>query len=936
MRKDVVGSVVAVWVVVGGATGRAEDVYLKAPITELRLKRETLPEEGGGSQSPEELSLAWRSGPAYVNLLGGGGEAYLRLQGDATELRLRLESPRDVTGRISFPGVRSNATLSVEFSLPSSNARSATRTEFLEAKEWHYGNLSALGLPGAAWFRFQADLARKELDPNASAPASAESPASAWRRPRESELEQTFDIFSGGRALSENLQLDRALRNAEGGKPAVEASVDVSTLEGISTAAIDWKPLVNGLKPALDPLASLIPADQHAVFFASFQAMVDLLDEAEKHGTPVLELLESRSEDSLTKGRYEQQMLLGMSDLGRLLGPAVVASVACTGSDPYLRMGSDVAVLFETRAAEVLKGFVEAKQTAALKANATAKKLQGDVEGLKYTAVVSADRSVSSYLAVQGSTVIVANSIAQLQRIAEVSAEKRASLAASDEYTYFRSRYRRGEGDENAFLILTDATIRRWCSAVSRIADSRRVRARAALSALTAERVRELSEGTAKEGPIETNLIVPGGGAFRMTASGPVSETYGSLDFMTPIAELTVSKATEAEATAYRRFRDTYQRNWRQFFDPIAIRFSVRKEKLGVDMTVLPLIAGTEYREFIDFTKGGEIKSRHGDPHPESLLHVALGINPQSRLLQMAGGFASNMVPGLKSSPFAWLGGSISIYADQDSRWTTLARQMAKEGRVDEMQTLPNLPVAVHFEVKDGLGVTAFLTAFRAFLEQSAPGQTLWETRNHNEVPYVRVGPTESAVRDVDAPRDMAVYYAVGEGALVVTLNEELLKRSIDRRLARRAARKELKGDAPGETASPWLGTNLAMKADRKALDVVTGLLREDLTRSVREKSWASLPILNEWRRLFPKEDPVRVHEKLWGARLVCPAGGKYVWNEAARTMESTVCGHPAAPRGGDALPGALLDLRSASLGVTFEQSGLRARAEIERKAGAK
>lgn len=115
---------------------------------------------------------------------------------------------------------------------------------------------------------------------------------------------------------------------------------------------------------------------------------------------------------------------------------------------------------------------------------------------------------------------------------------------------------------------------------------------------------------------------------------------------------------------------------------------------------------------------------------------------------------------------------------------------------------------------------------------------------------------------------------------------------------------------------------------------MVAGLTREDYARSVREKSWANLLILNEWRRLFPKEDPVRVHARLWGTRLLCPAGGKYVWNAEAHTMESTACGHPWAPKGGDTLPNALLDFQSGSLGVTFEKDGLRARAVMERKPG--
>ena len=47
----------------------------------------------------------------------------------------------------------------------------------------------------------------------------------------------------------------------------------------------------------------------------------------------------------------------------------------------------------------------------------------------------------------------------------------------------------------------------------------------------------------------------------------------------------------------------------------------------------------------------------------------------------------------------------------------------------------------------------------------------------------------------------------------------------------------------------------------------------------------------------FPDRDPVAVHREVWGVTLVCPGGGKYVWNAKYGTMESTVYGHPGRRR---------------------------------------
>ena len=40
-----------------------------------------------------------------------------------------------------------------------------------------------------------------------------------------------------------------------------------------------------------------MPADQHAIFFRSFAAMTQMMDEADTNGTPLLQMFEPRSED---------------------------------------------------------------------------------------------------------------------------------------------------------------------------------------------------------------------------------------------------------------------------------------------------------------------------------------------------------------------------------------------------------------------------------------------------------------------------------------------------------------------------------------------------------------------------------------------------------------------------------------------------------------
>ena len=54
-------------------------------------------------------------------------------------------------------------------------------------------------------------------------------------------------------------------------------------------------------------------------------------------------------------------------------------------------------------------------------------------------------------------------------------------------------------------------------------------------------------------------LHVPDAGDFMIEPSGVRSTTYGTLEFLTPIAELKIEKVTPSEAEMYSRWRDGYQ-----------------------------------------------------------------------------------------------------------------------------------------------------------------------------------------------------------------------------------------------------------------------------------------------------------------------------------------------------------------------------------------
>lgn len=939
-------SALAVAALAGPARAPADDAYYYLPLTKLELTEGSLPKAEGTPdwryyqrrEHMEAYAALDAPGEAYVSYEAPGpwaatfsGSAETRAERD-DRLAVRAAEGRDVTGRLFLPKSDWSGYAVVKFKVPASAADAGAKRRFLQVKADHYQQLVNRDVPGGAWFRYQLRQTQRALGQiPAEGPGAPRQPMRTWNR--FDNVDATFELFTGGRAVSENLQLDRVLLPGRQN----EETVPIDSIEGITVREIDWKRLIEGKTPRLDPLAAKVPFDQHVVFFPTFRAALDMSDETKEVGDLVFQMAEPRSTDAQVFPRYQKQLCLTVSGLARLLGPRVARSVAMTGSDPYFPTGTDAAVLFESPEPAMLQQLVLAQVSMKAQAQKEAKPVSGEAAGVPYKGFRSPDRSVCSYVARVGSVVVVTNSLGQLERLAAVANGEVKSIASLDEYVFFRSRYPlAGDGpetrpaaeEETAFVFLSDATIRRWCGPKWRIATSRRTRDAAVMAELQASQLDRLVEGKVQAGPLYTELPIAQQGELRLTPEGVVSSALGTLDFMTPIAEMPLDRVTKAEAEAYDRWRRGYQSNWQWAFDPIGLRMDVSKKRIAADLTVMPLIVGTEYRELVSVSRGAKFAPDAADPH-DALGHFTLAINKDSEPMRQAANFARMMAQGVRVEPLAWLGSHVSVYVDEDPVWDELAKLKPDERDKFLEKNFWRLPVAFRADVSSGLRLTAFLTAFRAFVDQTAPGMTAWESLSYKDQPYVKVTPTERARREEEGLKNLAVYYAASGESLLVTLSEPLLKRAIDRQLARDEVK--AKGEKPPVPERPWLGESVGFQAERKLLEVAAALSRREYQDMMQRRAWSNLPVLNEWKRRYPDQDPVKLHARFWQTELVCPGGGKYVWNDQWQTMESTVYGHPGEPREGPPAPPLLGQVRRGNFGLSFEEQGLRARVVLER-----
>ena len=802
--------------------------------------------------------------------------------------------------------------------------------EFLAYRINRYRWLQDLQVPGAAWYRHNLSKDGKRLTEITKKPHPHTHINRQVSRPsQKNELENSMELFSGGRAISENLQLDRELRLSS---EEQNQTILISSLPGITIDEIPWQEWIKGEKPALDPITSILPHDQHALIFPSYTSMLEVLDEVTQRATPWLRMSEQKAESARSKEKYSQQLCLPMDELSRILGPELISSVAITGSDPFIRTGTSFTVIFEAKQKQALVAALAVRRMEAHNNHKGSKMVNGEIPQSNknhYQGLTTRDRSIRSFVASFDNFVVVTNSVSQLTRIAKVFDHRSNSLQSLDEYRFFRQRYPIiPQTKEDAFLIITDATIRRWCGPEWRIGASRRTRAASAMAEIQAR----------KESGSQLNTEeFPELGRVSFINGRVQSSRFGNLAFLKPVNELNIKKVTLAEKKAYAFFRDRYQSHWSRYFDPICAQISIEDGKINGDLSIIPLIGGTDYRQMIQMAGDVKLNSESGDPHPETVFHWVSAIDMNSPRFKQADNFAAIVAPSLGAGAFGWVGESFSVYLDDSSFFSNMEDAFLQGGvkGVEDFseKNLGRIPLGLNVEIRNPFKLTAFLAGLRVWVEQTAPGMTTWKSHSYKGQGYMKIAPAnglesrsafggaEKLIKEGSAP--VALYYVPTAKLLTVSLSEEMIQQAIDRMLLQR-------GGNPSPNKAEWNGLSTALHMSSAIPSVLSFSLGHETANRLQRKSWSNLHALNEWRILLKQKTPLAYHQNIWQTELSCPGGGKYQWNEKFKTYESSIYGHPADPKAPQdfSVFGSFKDVK---FGIDFQNNGLRVRAGIEK-----
>ena len=432
--------------------------------------------------------------------------------------------------------------------------------------------------------------------------------APAWVRRQVGDPEhRLYEITTGADALTEALQLHRLLRPES--RPGGKRTVPIADVAGVTTPEQPWDGMLRGKKPAPEALARLIPHDNYYVRFRDLRKFIDFGELLDQWGTNILRVYEMKCRDYQLRERYERQLCLKSTALGKLLGPTLVKGLAVTGSDPYVREGSDVTVIFHVANPKLFLAAVEGFLREARKQHG--KKLSEGCDRYHDTTIerfVTPRREVSLHRAVVGEFVIYSNSPAGVRRVLDARAGRGKCLADSRDFQYMRTVFPPKEKAEDGFLFLSDAFIRQLVGPASRIKEKRRMEALTSLTMLsnaalfgaweTGKFPADHAAVLAAAGLKPEDVAVPEGKGARWDARQrlAVSDVYNTIQFATPLVELPIDKVTRAEADEYGRFREEYTRLWRTYFDPAGFRLSLDGRKVRVDAHILPLAGSGSYQ----------------------------------------------------------------------------------------------------------------------------------------------------------------------------------------------------------------------------------------------------------------------------------------------------------------------------------------------------
>ncbi len=673
-----------------------------------------------------------------------------------------------------------------------------------------------------------------------------------------SEMAQMMRLYTGATSVDEALQHNRGLLLPP---TKTERIVDLSEVDGLSVPGHPWDRMMKAVgEPVIEPLAAYVPQDTIYLHFHDLRTFARLSEEVDELVRPLARVLEEKAGEGGFVKAYETQLAIRRSPLTKTLGHLAAKGIALVAGDPLLREGTDLSLIFHVQNQAALDATLARYEAETKQARPDATVSTVKIAGQDVRLLATRDRDVYQHRLALGEVLIVSNSPAAIQRIIRTHAGEVTSLAKAGDFRYFRARYPYDKAAEDAFAFISDALVGKVIGPRLKIAQARRMAARAELMALhNAALLDGWMNGVAptdgarlvSAGLMDTHELKHAtGGTIELDAKrGAWSDAWGRPHHLRPLAEVVIDKVSRGEQGAYGRFRESYQRFWKGYIDPIGVRIKRDPEGKGVDVeaVMMPLIKHSDYNSLERMVGRRRMK-------PTALaegLRFSAALAADSRLRKEIDRLG-RAATGSREIGVGWLGDWVmGGVGDRSGLWDVALAvgevpsaegRRAHRDRNQRMRVWDRFPLYVGAHVRDRLALAATLAALKAFVNSAAPGVTKWgEGKPYREQQIVTVEETLGAT---ESSSGIKVHYVIVKNVLLLSLERATLEAQIDAVLDGRVPAKVDQEKPPADAAQAILALRPG-KADGWLAKTVLGLLERGALSATRSsfRAWESLAV---------------------------------------------------------------------------------------------
>ncbi|MBZ0166162.1 MAG: hypothetical protein K8I00_05085, partial [Candidatus Omnitrophica bacterium] len=556
---------------------------------------------------------------------------------------------------------------------------------------------------------------------------------SANRGNRRGRTTSVLNMLGGRAAIEETLQMID-LNVARTDRHQNEVLVPLNQIEGVTVKAHDYSAMLAGQSGGTLELANVVPHDRFFAYFAEPGALSGYLEEG-------VDFVHQFGGDAFgnrinydLKERYYSRLGLDAAWVERFLKSGFVKEVALFTPDLFFIDGTDLTLIVKVpqlKLVSPLLGLVG---------------VRGLQPGKVFEQTLTDGRSV--YWAAAGQLLMVSTHPDEMRAVlALVQNKGKGSLGRSAEFRYMLTQLP-VQDDTRVFTYFSDPFIRRMTGPEVKIAQFRRLQERARLEALTAGALLYLTDGHAS--PVTLNRLaelayIAPESVYAGDSLQPNlvmrSADFGTAGNMTTILGMNLKDVYAEEAKAYKDYVENYSRFWRQFFDPIAIRYDKTPEAVSeINVFILPLIDSSIYtgaRAVLNAFEEGQ-SLQHPVFSPEPVLAISANINEDTWVqVVKAFGFLKQYT-SLDSSVFDEFGPAMHVVVED-------ADPVINLGSGDFLGLLGAGGTDV-FRARESLWMPI------AFMLFTRPTKIMFELKDEEKVRgYLR---GVSSLRDFDTPRD--------------------------------------------------------------------------------------------------------------------------------------------------------------------------------------